>query len=159
MLRDKVILMKQENGKNTFTRTLTIIGTLLVWTPLAFTVFTSAIGTLAEGRFLFDYLMPAELYPFALVGALLLLWAALRSQLRIKIIVCSSVMAAFFLAGSMVTASVVGPENLVTKLAGIPFIMVITLLILYEIVLIGIGAGGILLWKDLFSNLADKKRP
>lgn len=146
------------NGKR-LTRVPAVIGTLLVWTPIAFTVFTSVAGSILDRRFLFDYLMPAEMFPIALAGSLLLLWAALRSRLRLKIIVCSSVLAAFFLAGSIATASVVGPENLTAKLAGAPLIVVIAMLVLYEVALLGAGIGGILLWKDLFSNLADKKRP
>lgn len=60
------------NKKNVFTKILAITGTILTWIPILFTVITSIIGTIANRTFLFDFLMPAELFPIALVGSLLL---------------------------------------------------------------------------------------
>ena len=64
------------------TRVLAVLGTVLAWFPLAATVLISLAGSLVRGAFLFDYLMPAEFFPVALVGGGLLLWAAVRARLR-----------------------------------------------------------------------------
>ena len=68
--------------KGALTRLLAVVGTVLVWIPILFTILTSVVGTVSSGMFRFDYLMPAELFPFAFVGALLLLWAAQRARAR-----------------------------------------------------------------------------
>ncbi|HHY62453.1 MAG TPA: hypothetical protein GYA11_05645, partial [Firmicutes bacterium] len=72
--------------KDVLTRILAILGTVLVWTPILFTVLTSIVGTISSRVFRFDYLMPAELFPIAFVGALLLLWAARRAKSHQKLI-------------------------------------------------------------------------
>jgi uncharacterized protein YfiM (DUF2279 family) len=96
--------------------------------------------------------MPAELALFALAGAILLIWAGIRCGLRLKLIGVSSVLAAFFLAAGIVIAAVTGMASGRTEAAGLPFIMTILALALYAASLIGIGTGGILLWKDLFGK-------
>ncbi|HSQ18022.1 MAG TPA: hypothetical protein VLM83_10005, partial [Anaerolineales bacterium] len=68
---------------NTLTKVLAISGTLLVWLTvlspfllwLSFSAWRGSFST----RY-FDYLLPAELFLVALVGGLLLVWAALRTR-------------------------------------------------------------------------------
>lgn len=144
--------MDKEKRTGAFTKTLAVAGTLLVWVPIAFTVFTSIVGTAVTGSFRFDYLMPAELALFALAGAVLLIWAGFRSGLRLKLIGVSSILAAFFLAACMVIAAVTGMASGRTEASGMPFIMTVLMLALYAVSLIGIETGGILLWKDLFGK-------
>lgn len=144
--------MIKENEKGTFTKILAAAGTLLVWIPIGFTVLTSAVGTVLTGSFRFDYLMPAELFLFALAGMVLLICSALRSGLRRKLIVSSSVLAAFFLAACMAVAAVTGMASGRTEAAGLPLFMTMLMLGLYSVSLIIIGTGGALLWKDLFKR-------
>lgn len=61
---------------------LALVGTGLAWLPIAATGLITIFGTIQSGRLRFDYLMPAELFPAALAGGLLLAWAALRVQRR-----------------------------------------------------------------------------
>lgn len=144
--------MENEKRTGAFTKTLTVSGTLLVWIPIAFTVFTSIVGTVVTGMFRLDYLMPAELGLFAVAGAVLLILAGFRSGLRRKLIGVSSVLAAFFFGACIVIAEISGMASGRTEAAGMPFMMAILMLALYAASLIGIGAGGILLWKDLFGK-------
>lgn len=144
--------MEKKNDRGTLTRILAAAGTLLAWIPIAFTIFTSIAGTVMAGRFLFDYLMLAELFLFALAGGVLLIWSAIRSGLRLKLIGSSSALAAFFLAACMAVAAVSGMASGRTEAAGPPFIMALVMLALYTISLIGIGTGGILLWKELLNK-------
>jgi len=60
--------------KGTLTKVLAIVGTVLAWFPLLALVLASAAVLLRGRVFHFDYLMPAELFPFALAGGVLLLW-------------------------------------------------------------------------------------
>ena len=142
--------MEREQNEKILSRIPVVFGTLLVWAPTAFTVITSAVGSIMERRFLFDYMMPAELFPAALAGSLLLLWAAMRSRRHMKSVAVSIVLAAFFLAGSITVASVTGLAS--GKTLELPFIMAVTLLALYDVALIGVGISGIMLWKTLFRN-------
>ena len=57
---------------------LAILGTVLIWLPIAFPLGFAAIRLMQGGRLLLDYLMPAELFPLVLLGSALLLWAAHR---------------------------------------------------------------------------------
>lgn len=144
--------MEKEKKVGILPKALAVAGTLLAWTPIAFTVLTSIVGTALTGRFHFDYLMPAELALSALAGAVLLIWAGIRSGLRLKIIGVSSVLAAFFLAACMVIAEVTGMASGRTEAAGLPFVTTLLMLAFYTVSLIGIGIGGVLLWKDLFAK-------
>ncbi len=56
--------------RGVLTKILAVAGTVLVWLPIVFTVLTGIIGTIASRVVRFDYLMPAELFPLALVGGL-----------------------------------------------------------------------------------------
>jgi uncharacterized protein YfiM (DUF2279 family) len=96
--------------------------------------------------------MPAELALFALAGAVLLIWAGIRSGLRLKLIVGSSVLAAFFLAACMAVAAVTGMASGRTEAAGLPLFITMLMLALYAVSLIGMGIGGVLMWKDLFKK-------
>jgi hypothetical protein len=59
---------------------LAITGTVLDWLPIIGTIVLSAVSTIGSGIFLFDFLMPAEFFPLAIGGSLLLLWAGLRAK-------------------------------------------------------------------------------
>ncbi len=113
--------------KNVFTKMLAITGTILTWIPIVFTMIISIIGTLVRRTFLFDYLMPAELFPIALVGGLLLLWASWQA-----------------------IAIVSGLASGAIPLADWPFALVISSIIFYSLSLIEIGVMGILLVKKIF---------
>ena len=90
------------------TRVLAVLGTVLAWFPLAATVLISLAGSLVRGAFLFDYLMPAEFFPVALVGGGLLLWVAVRARLRRRWIAWSLGLAVALLAGVQGLAWAIG---------------------------------------------------
>jgi hypothetical protein len=68
------------NTKTLLTKMLAITGTVLDWLPIIGTIVLSAVSTIGSGIFLFDFLMPAEFFPLAIGGSLLLLWAGLRAK-------------------------------------------------------------------------------
>jgi peptidoglycan/LPS O-acetylase OafA/YrhL len=140
--------MEEKRAKGLAAKVITVIGTLLVWTPMALTVLTSAIGTIATGRLHFDYLMPAELFPAALAGAILLLWSAKRSGRRFRTIGISFISMLFFMGSIIVIPSVTGLASGDVPPSGMPFVVVMVCLALYVISQIAVGIGGILLWRD-----------
>ncbi len=138
--------------KNTFTKILAIAGTVLVWFPILAPVLLSLILFIGEGRFLLDYLMPAELFPFALAGAILLLWAGLRARSHWKLIAWGLGIAVALLVGSQALAVVTGLASGATEPVGVWWILILASLAIFTLALIAIGVGGILLLRDLFKH-------
>ena len=135
--------------KNVLTKGLAIVGTVLAWFPILATIIISALGFFRRGFLRVDYLMPAELFLFALDGGLLLLWAALRARSRRAIIGGGLGAAVIFLAASMVLASVTGLASGAVEPGGWQMMLVLALIALYSLALVVMGVGGILLVRDL----------
>ncbi len=102
--RDVTVMEK----KNTLTNILAISGTVLVWFPILSLILLSVSRLMARRMFRFDYLMPAELFPMALVGGGLLLWATLRARSRWKSIGWGLGIATGFLIGGQALAVATG---------------------------------------------------
>jgi len=131
--------------RGVLTRLLAIVGTVLVWIPILFAVLTSIVGTISSRVFRFDYLMPAELSPIAFVGALLLLWAALRARSHQQLIGWGLGGAVVFLGGGQLYAVASGLASGATEPTGWPWALVIASIALYSLALIEMGIAGILL--------------
>ena len=131
--------------KDVLTKLLAVVGTVLVWTPILFAVLTSIVGTISRRMFRFDYLMPAELFPIAFAGALLLLWASWRARSHQKLIGWGFGGAVAFLVGGQLYAVISGLASGATEPTGWPWALVIASIALYSLALIEIGVAGILL--------------
>jgi len=136
--------------KDVFTKTLAIVGTGWVWLPILAPVFFTVAVFLRGRMFRFDYLMPAELFPVALIGGGLLTWAAIRAQARLKIIGWGFGIAAGMLIGGQGLAVVSGLASGETERVGWLLALVLASLVLYTLALIAMGVGGVLLLRDLF---------
>jgi len=136
--------------KNAFSKTLAIAGTVLVWFPILAPILLSGVVFITHHVFRFDYLMPAELFPFALVGGGLLFWAALRAHSRQKLIGWGLGIAVSLLAGGQVLAVVTGLASGETEPTGWGWMLVLASLVGYSLALIAMGIGGVLLLRDLF---------
>ena len=104
---------------------------------------------MARRMFRFDYLMPAVLFPMALVGGGLLLWAALRARSRWKIIGWGLGIATGFLIGGQALAVATGLASGATEPIGWPWALVLASIGIYSLALVLIGVGGLLLLRDL----------
>ena len=131
--------------RDVLTRLLAIVGTVLVWIPILFTILTSIVGTVASRVFRLDYLMPAELFPIAFVGALVLLWAALRARSHQQLIGWGLGGAVVFLGGGQLYAVASGLASGAIEPTGWPWALVTALIALYSLALIEMGTAGILL--------------
>ena len=144
--------MIQTVQRNLLTRILAITGTILVWTPIIFTIVTAIIGTISAHRLRFDYLMPAELFPLALVGSLLLLWSALRAHSKRKLIGWGLFATIFFLISGQGIAITSGLASGAVEPTGWPWALALTCIGLYSLSVIFISVTGLLLVRKLFSG-------
>jgi hypothetical protein len=135
--------------KNILTKGLAIAGTVLVWIPILAPVFFSAPQFIRARMFRFDYLMPAELFPAALAGGCLLLWAALRARSRRGLIGGSLAGAVVLPVAGQALAAVTGLASGRTEPTGWPWALVLASLALYVLATVVLGIGGVLLLRDL----------
>jgi peptidoglycan/LPS O-acetylase OafA/YrhL len=136
--------------KGVLTKILAIVGTVLVWFPILAPILFSVLALTIERMFRFDYLMPAELFPAALVGGGLLLWAALRARSRRRLIGWGLGIAVGLLVGGQALAVVTGLASGETEPAGWWFALVLASIAAYSLALVAMGVGGALLLRDLF---------
>jgi hypothetical protein len=135
--------------KDVFTKVLAVAGTVLVWIPILFAIITAVIGTIRDRVLRFDFLMPAELFPVALVGALLLLWAAQRARSQRKLIRWGLVAMVVFLFGGQAIAIVSGLASGAVEPTGWPWALAISSIALYTLALIEVCIAGVLLVREL----------
>jgi hypothetical protein len=138
------------------TKILAIAGTVLVWFPILAPILLTIMGLVGRGRFHFDYLMPAELFPSALLGGLLLLWAAIRARSHRGLIGWGLGVAAGLLIGGQALAAVTGLASGATEPGGWQWALVLGSLVLYALAIIAMGVGGALLLLRLFKPSIEK---
>lgn len=140
--------------KDLLTRILTIIGTLLVLAPVLMPFIFMIAVLIRAGEFHFDFLMPAELFLVVLAGGLMLMVAAWRARSQRKWVGWSLAGAAFFLGAGMLLASVSGLASGAREPQGFWLIATIALLVLFDLMVVALGIGGIRLWMHLFRKNA-----
>jgi hypothetical protein len=138
--------------KGLLTKALAIVGTVLVWIPVLAPALFSAAFLIRAHMFRFDYLMPAELFPVALAGGCLLLWAALRARSRRGLIGVSLGSAVVLPVTGQAVASVTGLASGRIEPTGWQWALVLASLALYVLALVVLGVGGVLLLHDLFKT-------
>lgn len=131
------------------TKILTIVGTVLVWLPIAAPLMFGLLHSLGSGRLLIDFLMPAELFPVVLLGSGLLLWAALRVRSYHKLFGWALGIGITALVSSQAIAMVTGLASGDIEQTGWQFVLVLSVFSLYDLCVVIIGIGGILLWRRL----------
>jgi hypothetical protein len=137
--------------KDISAKALAIAGTVLVSSPVLLTFVTSAVAAISDRKFRMDYLMPAELFPFALIGTLLLLTGSVISHAYIKQIIILFAAAVIFFAAGLLIASVGGLQSGAAKPGGLIFISVIISFVLYSLSLIAMSITGMLVIRKLFA--------
>jgi hypothetical protein len=138
--------------KNGLTKIQAIFGTVLIWFPVL-APFILGLGSLIwDGMFRFDYLMPAELFPSALLGGAILFWAGMRARLYHKQIGWGMVAAVALLFGGQALAVVSGLASGETEPTPLLIRLVLTPIIIYALILAAVGVYGVLLSRDLFKQ-------
>jgi hypothetical protein len=130
---------------------LAIAGTIFVWLPILVPVFLCIVILIVDGEFLFDFIMPAELFPAVIVGGVLLGFASSLARSRqIMIGLCIAV-AIFSLIMCVVFAQVSGLASGDNPAEGLRLVIVAIPLVIYILAVIALGIGGVLLMRDLFN--------
>jgi hypothetical protein len=138
--------------KGILTKTLVIIGCGLVWLPILAPFIFAIVWLYRRVKFMVDFLLPAEVFPVALVGAGLLLWAAWRARSQKNLIGWSLVGAIVLLGGSQGLAVVTGMASGQTESSGWLMAIVLGAIILFDLALVAVGVGGILLLRELLKR-------
>lgn len=142
-------------NKGGLTKTLSIAGTVLLWLPVLVPLVFGLLRLLRGGPLMVDFLMPAELAPVVLVGAGLVLWAAIRAKWRWQWVMWLIIAAVVLLVGSQAVAVVTGLADGRIPPEGWQYLLTMGGIIAYDLVVIVLGVVGILLCKDIFNNLAE----
>jgi hypothetical protein len=136
--------------KGALTKILTIAGLALVWFPVLAPILFSVLRTIRGGIFHFDYLTVAEFFPVVLLGGALLTWAALRARSYRRLIGLGFGIAVGLLVFSMLLATLTGLASGETEPAGLGWALVLGAIILYSVLVVVIGIGGLMLLRGLF---------
>ena len=140
--------------KDGLTKILAIFGTVLIWFPVLAPFLASMGLFVRSGMVRFDYLMPAELFLSALLGGVILLWAAVRAHSRQKLIGWGLTLAAVLLFGGQAIAVITGLASGRTEPTPLLMALVLTPIMIYALLLAVIGIGGAQLVRDLFKQPA-----
>ncbi len=138
--------------RDALTKTLAILGVILVWFPILAPILLTVVFLFTRGQFRFDFLMPAELFAFALAGGLLLTWASYRAGSYRRWIISCLAIAVGALFGAQGLAVVTGLADGRIPAKGFWFAVVLSLLAVYIVALIFLGFGGAWLVKDIFKK-------
>ena len=138
--------------KDGLTKILAIFGTVLMWFPVLAPIILGVGSLFLAGMFRFDYLMPAELFPSALLGGAMLLWAALRARSQQKLIGWGLALAAGMLFGGQAIAVVTGLASGETEPTTWLMALVLGPLVIYALLLVAVGVGGVRLVHDLYKR-------
>lgn len=137
-------------NKGRITKSLALIGVGLVWFPFLVMILTARMGVPGGRGLQVDYLIPAELFPFVLIGCGSLVWAALRARTRRGLIVWGVAFAVVALVGGQVLALLTGLDSGEIEPTGAWFAIVAASLAIYTLALVEIGVAGVMLVRDLF---------
>jgi hypothetical protein len=149
--------MVQSAKKGILTKILAFSGTVLVWLPLLAPFIFAGLFFFRTGRIQVDYLIPAEVFPIVLLASGLLYWAALRSRLWQKLIGWSLVAAVVFLFGSQALAEVTGLASGAIEPVGWQWWLTLAGIFAYDLAVLLVGIGGVLLLRDLFKTASPQK--
>ncbi len=136
--------------RDALTKILAVGGTVLVWLPILAPVIFSLIHLLNSKRLLFDYLMPAELFPVILIGGAALLWSSLRAHTGRGWIGGSLAAAVGGLLASQILAVLTGLASGAREPAGLSWTVVLAMLAVYSLAVIVLGIAGVLLLRQVF---------
>jgi hypothetical protein len=145
-------------GKTIAIKILAILGTVMVWFPVILPLVGLAQALirppdpLTKGNF--DYLLPAELFPLALLGMILLvaaeLLAAGKRRLHRHLIFWGFGGTFVLLVSGRLVAMLSGLASGDTPVTSLWWTVVLAALGGYVLALVAVGIGGLLLVGDLF---------
>lgn len=135
--------------QGSLTKVLAVMGMLFVCLPIVATVMTSVVGSIRARVFRLDWLMPAELFPAALAGGVLLLGAAVIVRARVRPIGWGLGTATGMLFLCQALAVATGLASGRAEPTGWRLALVLGALVLYIVALVELCVAAALLVRDL----------
>lgn len=135
-----------------FTKLLAVAGVILTGIPVVAPLVFAIISFASGNGFRLDYLMPGELFIMVLVGAGLIIWAAIRAKTILRPIIWVLGVSFVFFFGSQVLAQVTGLANGRLPKTGLLFTVVMLMLIIYDLGVVALTVLGGILIKRAFST-------
>jgi hypothetical protein len=130
-------------------RYLAVTGTVLAWFPILAPIVLSLYLFSQEQIWMFDFLIPAEIFPVVVSAALLLIWAAFRAHLYRARIGWSFLIQIAALTVAAFIAQSTGLASGKTQPVGMPVYLVGLCFLVFWLALISMAVGGALLWNAL----------
>lgn len=136
--------------RDALVKILAVAGTVLTALPLLLPLIFGLKNVLSGGRFLVDFLMPAELFLMVLAGGVLLVWAAVRAHRRITWMTWGLSVAVCSLALSVGAAMINGQATGEIDPQQASWIVSLVGLGLYLLAVMALAVGGGKLIGDVF---------
>ena len=136
-------------------RAVCVVGTIVVSVPVLAPLVFTRWGGLGTDHFNFDWLMPAELFPLAFLGGLVLLGVALRVHLHRALVAWGLGIAAASLVTGLGFASVSGLASGATQPVGPPMWFLAAMLAIYTAAVTEMAIAGIILSRDLMRRHSE----
>lgn len=144
-----------QRQKSALSKIFGVGGALLLWGPILMMVLTAIFGSIANGTFLFDYLMLAELFPLVAFGLVLLVLTSLITHSYAKWVGWGGVAALISLSGGQVfaTASGLASGELVGSSFALP--IVIASIVIFNLIIVCLAVLSLFLLKQLFQKKTE----
>lgn len=143
------------SNKGSLTKFLAVLGTvLLVFTVLA-PIVLAVIDLVSRGQFQLDFLFPAEVFPFVLVGSALLIAAAVRARCYQRWIIWSVAVGFVLLFGGQALAAVTGLASGEIEPRGIWWSLALGSIIGFDLAVVSTMVGGLLILRHLYRPVPD----
>lgn len=144
--------MQKCNSKILFT--ILIAGIILLWGPVLFSIIITAIHFLRSGQFLFDFLIPLEIFPVIMVGEFLVLYYTIKERFLWKptLFFTISTMTSYVLIN--VVASLSGLASNGPEVVNTPYVMIaiVFFIVFYWVSFVCIAMRGTIRFFKSFSK-------
>jgi hypothetical protein len=136
---------------NLLTKILAVCGTIFGCLPILAPIVLGFASLWHDSIFHFDYFMPAELFPLAILGGGLLVWAAFRTHAHQQLIAWGLGIAIVSLVGGQALAVVTGLADGSSQ-SVVWLVVVMSTILIYVLAVIMFDVGGMMLLRTLFRS-------
>lgn len=136
---------------------LIVVAVVSLWFPFAFALLLAFNQMIAHGIFVFDYLLPAELFWLEALGLVSLIGVAVWRRRMIKRILWTIAFIFMFLVSGLSYAVLTGLANGTIEPDGIELYVTAGLLIAFDVGLVACGFFGFLLAQEIFQEVPVEK--
>ncbi|MBO8160755.1 MAG: hypothetical protein H0Z24_03885 [Thermosipho sp. (in: Bacteria)] len=129
-------------NKNKVYTGLSYIFSIISTFPIIVPVFLTMVVLITKGMFLYDYMMPAELFLFTILGGfgvLLIGWINKQSMKKLKLLLIFLILSIINFLTAMAYSILTGLAHGDTEPVGIHFIMIVIFVILWHLFAVAVS--------------------